>query len=208
MRAAIIEECAKVVEPKGPRPCDCERCDCGNRGDMEAVASWDTDAYNAKAIRALAEPVDRYEEAMAAIDACIGPAHNGSFAGNGDEWRIDPSIPADGFECFYLLRNGVTVAEIDGYQTEERTRHLNELVAAANAHLRAVPQTFPKREDIGRAIYDVAVRWVEPNFPKGHKLRPFEQLDERETTLHLEYADAVLELLASSPLSRPHSPGE
>lgn len=53
-RETTIEECAKLVEPKLPRPCDCERCYCGNRGDMEAVASWDTDAYNAKAIRALA----------------------------------------------------------------------------------------------------------------------------------------------------------
>lgn len=55
-RAAIIEECAKVVEPKGPRPCDCDRCYCHNMGDAEAVASWDADAYNAKAIRALAVP--------------------------------------------------------------------------------------------------------------------------------------------------------
>jgi hypothetical protein len=52
--AKIIEECAKVVEPKGPRPCDCERCDCGNHGDLAAVAAWDADMANAKAIRALA----------------------------------------------------------------------------------------------------------------------------------------------------------
>ncbi|MET4210482.1 hypothetical protein [Bradyrhizobium sp. LA2.1] len=83
VRLATIEECAKLVEPKQPRPCDCERCYCSNRGDMEAVASWDADAYNAKAIRALAEPVDRYDEAMAAIDACIGPAHERSSSGNG-----------------------------------------------------------------------------------------------------------------------------
>jgi hypothetical protein len=53
-RASIIEECAMVVEPTKPRPCDCERCYCGNHGDMEAVAAWDADASNAKAIRALA----------------------------------------------------------------------------------------------------------------------------------------------------------
>jgi hypothetical protein len=52
-----IEACAKIVEPKGPRPCDCERCYCGNHGDIEAVASWDADAANAKAIRALALPL-------------------------------------------------------------------------------------------------------------------------------------------------------
>ena len=53
-RGKIVEECAKLVEPKGPRPCDCERCDCGNHGDMAAVAAWDADAANARAIRALA----------------------------------------------------------------------------------------------------------------------------------------------------------
>jgi hypothetical protein len=53
VREAVIEQCAKLVEPKRPRPCDCERCDCGNSGDLEAVAAWDADAANAKAIRAL-----------------------------------------------------------------------------------------------------------------------------------------------------------
>jgi hypothetical protein len=51
--AEIIERCAKVVEPKGPRPCDCDRCYCGNIGDAEAVAAWDSDNFNANAIRAL-----------------------------------------------------------------------------------------------------------------------------------------------------------
>lgn len=51
-----IEACAKLIEPKGPRPCDCEpgRCYCHNFGDAEAVASWDTDAANAALIRNLA----------------------------------------------------------------------------------------------------------------------------------------------------------
>lgn len=56
-----IEACARLVEPNGPRPCDCERCYCGNHGDLEAVAAWDADAANAKAIRAL-------DRSMQAID--------------------------------------------------------------------------------------------------------------------------------------------
>jgi len=49
-----IEACAKIVEPNGPRPCDCERCYCHNVGDAEDVARWEADTANAKAIRALA----------------------------------------------------------------------------------------------------------------------------------------------------------
>lgn len=52
-REEIIEECAKVAEPKGPRPCDCERCYCHNLGDAEAVARWDAEMATANAIRAL-----------------------------------------------------------------------------------------------------------------------------------------------------------
>lgn len=52
-REEIIEECAKVAEPKGPRPCDCERCYCHNMGDAETVARWDAEMATANAIRAL-----------------------------------------------------------------------------------------------------------------------------------------------------------
>ena len=52
-RNEAIEACAQIVEPKGPRPCACERCDCHNQRDAEAVAAWDMAAANAKAIRAL-----------------------------------------------------------------------------------------------------------------------------------------------------------
>lgn len=48
-----IEAAARLVEPKRPRPCDCERCDCHNSGDLAAVTAWDADAAAAKAIRAL-----------------------------------------------------------------------------------------------------------------------------------------------------------
>jgi hypothetical protein len=52
-----IEACAKLIEPKTPRPCDCEplHCYCRNQGDADAVASWDTDAQNAKTLREFAE---------------------------------------------------------------------------------------------------------------------------------------------------------
>ena len=49
----VLEEAAREVEPKGPRPCDCDSCDCGNSGDLRAVAWWDEAAANADAIRAL-----------------------------------------------------------------------------------------------------------------------------------------------------------
>lgn len=54
VREIAIEECAKLIEPEGQRPCDCQGCYCGNRGDAEAVAAWDADASNAKAVRSLA----------------------------------------------------------------------------------------------------------------------------------------------------------
>lgn len=46
------------------------------------------------------------------------------------EWHIQQSVP---IECYYLLRDDVVVAEICGPQTEQRTRHLNALVIAANS---------------------------------------------------------------------------
>ncbi len=45
--------CAIICEPKGPRPCDCTSCSCGNYGDTERVAAWDADNANAQAIEAL-----------------------------------------------------------------------------------------------------------------------------------------------------------
>jgi hypothetical protein len=50
-----IELCAKRIAPIGPRPCNCERCDCHNQGDAEAVASWDSSTADAASIRALAD---------------------------------------------------------------------------------------------------------------------------------------------------------
>lgn len=58
-----IERCAKLVEPKRPRPCDCEPrgCYCHNQGDEADVTAWDADAYNAKAIRSLSPARDMGE---------------------------------------------------------------------------------------------------------------------------------------------------
>ena len=54
-RDEVIEECARLVEPKTLRPCDCEPfgCYCHNNGDAATVASWDAETATAKAIRAL-----------------------------------------------------------------------------------------------------------------------------------------------------------
>lgn len=46
------EECAKIVEPKGPRPCGCDYCYCSNIGDAQMCAGWDAEDYAATAIRA------------------------------------------------------------------------------------------------------------------------------------------------------------
>jgi hypothetical protein len=53
--AAEREACAKLVEPKNPRPCDCTSCDCGNSGDLRAVVEWDAAIFNANLIRARGE---------------------------------------------------------------------------------------------------------------------------------------------------------
>lgn len=49
-----------------------------------------------------------------------------------------------------------------------------------------------QQEAVARAIYAVTLRWVKPNFPRDHHLRSFDELDERERRLNLEYAEAAL----------------
>lgn len=51
-KAEEREACAKLCEPKRPRPCDCEYCDCGNSSDRAAVVDWDASNALAAAIRA------------------------------------------------------------------------------------------------------------------------------------------------------------
>jgi hypothetical protein len=53
---AMREGAARIVQPAGKRPCDCDRCYCQNVGDAEAVAAWDAQNAAAEAIRAL--PLD------------------------------------------------------------------------------------------------------------------------------------------------------
>ena len=45
------EACAKFVEPSTPRPCDCQRCDCGNADDAQRTAEWDAAKSLAASIR-------------------------------------------------------------------------------------------------------------------------------------------------------------
>lgn len=47
---------AMALDPIGPRPCDCWRCNCGNVGSAEAVAAWDADRASAQLIRSLPLP--------------------------------------------------------------------------------------------------------------------------------------------------------
>jgi hypothetical protein len=56
--AEMQEAAAKLVEPKVPRPCDCESCYCHNSDDAAAVLAWDQSVGDAARIRALpiAEP--------------------------------------------------------------------------------------------------------------------------------------------------------
>jgi hypothetical protein len=64
---AMREGAARIVQPAGKRPCDCDRCYCQNVGDAEAVAAWDAQNAAAEAIRALPldapAPVDPVAEA-------------------------------------------------------------------------------------------------------------------------------------------------
>lgn len=54
-RENALEEAARVAAPLTARPCDCERCDCGNAGDAKSVAAWDEATTLAAAIRKLKE---------------------------------------------------------------------------------------------------------------------------------------------------------
>jgi hypothetical protein len=50
------------------------------------------------------------------------------------------------------------------------------------------------REAIARAIYDVTIPMLQPNFPDDFKLPTFDDCDDRTRNLHFTYADAVLAL--------------
>lgn len=61
-----LERAANMFRPSEPRPCDCERCDCGNMGDHAAVVAWDTQAGVYQ--RLIAE-ADRLRDGASAPDA-------------------------------------------------------------------------------------------------------------------------------------------
>lgn len=58
----------------------------------------------------------------------------------------------------------------------------------------ALTDRASRREAIARTIYDVASRWLAPNFPKDHKFTRFDELREQEQNLHYDYAEAVMVL--------------
>lgn len=55
-RVVGLGEAADWLAPSRARPCDCERCDCGNVGDLAEVAAWDAENDLSRAIRALIAP--------------------------------------------------------------------------------------------------------------------------------------------------------
>jgi hypothetical protein len=82
-------------------------------------------------------PVDeaifhKYEDIARKILAHIPAVPQTPSAPSTGKWQIQESVPSDGFECYYLIRDGVTVAEICGPQTEARLRDLYAVITAAN----------------------------------------------------------------------------
>ncbi len=75
-------------------------------------------------------------------------------------------MPSDGFECYYLLRDGDVVAEICGPQSDLRKRHLSDLVtAAAPVAGRAMQDAVnaleqPAREEVREVIASIIHRHV------------------------------------------------
>ena len=58
VRKQALEDAAKLVEPKQPRPCDCETCYCANRDDAATVVAWDADTATAATIREMEDQSD------------------------------------------------------------------------------------------------------------------------------------------------------
>ena len=82
--AAMREAAAKAVDPGCKRPCECDVCYCGNIGDAQSVAIWDSETENAKRIRSLplpaAQPDPRRSEAeiraeIARLESWLGKCH-------------------------------------------------------------------------------------------------------------------------------------
>lgn len=112
----------------------------------------------------------------------------------GDRYLALGGVTSKDFGNRCALR--VRVGEETRWEWRELT--LAEYQAALrglNAAIRTpAPSPVVTEEEIARAIWDVGWRWIAPNFP-GLPPRKFEQADERERELHLDYARAVLSLL-------------
>lgn len=48
------------------------------------------------------------------------------------------------------------------------------------------------RVAVARSLVEVTNRWIKPNFPAGRQLETFDELDDRERRLNLDYADAAI----------------
>lgn len=74
VRKAYILEAAALLEPKGPRPCDCDTCDCGNTGDLREVEAWDTQ-------KALYDQLVNLAEAEPTVKVSFDLWRNGNWVG-------------------------------------------------------------------------------------------------------------------------------
>lgn len=60
---------------------------------------------------------------------------------------------------------------------------------------RLSPASDGLRRQVARSLVEVTNRWIKPNFPEGHELRPFDDLCDQEQRLNLDFADAVIALI-------------
>lgn len=57
---AMRRQAMNIARPATARPCDCDRCYCGNVGDAEMVSQWDEASALATGIAAL--PLEEMEK--------------------------------------------------------------------------------------------------------------------------------------------------
>jgi hypothetical protein len=98
----------------------------------------------------------QHRNALTALRAAPARCDAGSVEAR-SHWAIEASIPEDGFECYYLLRDDITVAEICGHQTEQRGRHLDDLVFAANGNTPERKILASQAMEYARRLNDIAL---------------------------------------------------
>lgn len=99
--------------------------------------------------------VDHRDRRLPDGDGAGGPMtepHQSCSAESGRQWQLQHSVPSDGFECFYILKNGLQIAEVSGPQNVENTANLQELVNAANLR----PRCAMTREQIFHICFEHA----------------------------------------------------